>query len=55
MDHICISGIEPSSVIPSQNKYCKILKSDAKIMTKQVEANKKGWCNKALNYNFNTF
>ena len=30
MDHVCISGIEPSSVILSQRKKLKKLKNNAK-------------------------
>ena len=40
-----ISGTEPSSVISSQTKQFKKMKSDAPKVPKQAKA-KKGWCNK---------
>ena len=54
MDHMRISGTEPSSVIVSQTKKFKKLKSDALKVTKQFEAKWDGVI-KPQNYNFNQF
>ena len=48
MDHMRMSGTEPSSIIISQTK----LKSDAQNMPKQAEANRDSIIN-PQNYNFN--
>ena len=45
---------EPSSVILSQTKYFKKLKSDAQKVPKEVQANRDGVIN-PKNYNFNKF
>ena len=37
MDHMRISGTEPSSVIPSQTKYFEKVKSDAKKCQNKVK------------------
>ena len=42
MDHTCVSGIKPSSVILTQTKYYRTLKRDAKILSKQVETKRSG-------------
>ena len=52
MDHMRISGIEPSSVILSQRKLLKNLKNNAKKIPKEDKAN--GLIN-PQNYNFNQF
>ena len=49
-----ISGTEPSSVILSQTKWFKKLKSDAEIVPKQTKAKWNGVINKQ-NYFFNHF
>ena len=49
-----ISGTEPSSVIFSQTKYFKKLKSDAKNCQKQAKAKRDGVIN-PQNYNFTQF
>ena len=54
MDHIRNSGTEPSSVILSQTKQFKKLKSDAPKVLKQVKAKRDGVIN-PQNYNFNKF
>ena len=45
MDHMRISGTEPSSVILSQTKKFKKLKSDAQKVSKQVKAKRDGVIN----------
>ena len=52
MDHMRISGTEPSSVILSQTKYFKKMKSDASKVPKQAQAIRDGVIN-PQNYNFN--
>ena len=42
MDNMCISGIEPSSVILSQTKWFQKLTSDAVKVPKQTEAKRDG-------------
>ena len=54
MDHMRISGTEPSSVILSQTKQFKKLQSDAKRMPKQAKAIRNGVIN-PQNYNFSQF
>ena len=54
MDHMRISGTEPSSVILSQTKYFKKLKNDAQKLPKQAKAKKDGVIN-PQNYSFNQF
>ena len=54
MDHMRISGTEPSSVILSQRKQFKKLKSDAQIVPKQAKAKRDGVIN-PQNYNLNQF
>ena len=54
MDHMRISGNEPPSVILSQRKKLKKLKSVAKKVPKQAKAKKDGAINPE-NYNFNQF
>ena len=54
MDHMRISGTEPSSVILSQKKYCQKLKRDVPNVSKQAEAKRDGVIN-PQNYNFNKF
>ena len=54
MDHMRISGTEPSSVILSQTKYLKKLKNDAQKLPKQDKAKRDGVIN-PQNYNFNQF
>ena len=54
MDHIRISGTEPSLVILSQTKQFKKLKSDAKNVQKQAKPKRDGVIN-TQNYNFNQF
>ena len=54
MDHMRISGTEPSSVILSQTKYFQKLKTYARKVPKQAEANRDGVKN-PLNYNFSQF
>ena len=46
MDHMRISGTEPSSVILSQTKKFKKLQSDGQKVPKQAIKSQKGWCNK---------
>ena len=52
MDHMRISGTEPSSVILSKTNYFKKLKSDTENVPKQTEAKRDGVMN-PKNYNFN--
>ena len=54
MDHMRISGTEPSSVILSQTKYFKKLKNDAQKLPKQAKAKRDGVIN-PQNYSFNQF
>ena len=54
MDHMCISGTEPSSVILSQTMKFKMLKSDAPKVTKQAKAKRDGVIS-PQNNNFNQF
>ena len=49
-----ISGTEPSSVILSETKQFKKLKSDAQKVPKQAKAYRDGAI-KPQNYNFNQF
>ena len=42
MDGVHISGIGPSSLILNQTKYCEMVKCNALIIPKQVEAKKDG-------------
>ena len=49
-----ISGTEPSSLILSQTKLSKKLKSDAQKVQNQAEAKRDGVIN-SQNYNFNQF
>ena len=51
MDHMRISGTEPSSVILSQKMKFKKLKSDDRKVPKQAEAKRDGVIN-PQNYNF---
>ena len=52
MDHMRISGTEPSSVILSQTKYLKNVKNDAQKLPKQAKAKRDGVIN-PQHYNFN--
>ena len=54
MDHMRISGTEPSSVILSQTCSIKKLKSNDQKVPKQAEAKRDGVIN-SQNYNFNQF
>ena len=54
MDHMRISGIEPSSVIISQTKLFQKLKDDGQKVPKQTKAKRGGVLN-LQNYNFNQF
>ena len=54
MDHMRISGTEPSSVILSQTMKFKKLKSDDPKVPKQAEAKRDGVIN-PQNYNFKQF
>ena len=54
MDHMRISGTEPSSVILSQTVKFKKLKSDDQKLPKQAEAKKDGVIN-PQNYNLKQF
>ena len=54
MDHMRISGTEPSSVILSLTKYFKNVKNDAKKLPKQAKAKKDGVIN-PQHYNFIQF
>ena len=49
-----ISGTEPSSVILTQTKKFKKLKTDAQYLPKQARAKRDGVIN-PQNYNFNQF
>ena len=54
MDHMRISGTEPSSVILSHTMKFKKLKSDDPKVPKQAEAKRDGVIN-PQNYNFKQF
>ena len=54
MDNMRISGTEPSSVILSQTKLYRKMKSDALNLPKQAKAKRDGVIN-PQNYNFNQF
>ena len=54
MDHMRISGTQPSSVILSQTVKFKKLKSDDQKLPKQAEAKRDGVIN-PQNYNFKQF
>ena len=54
MDHMHISGIEPSSVILSQRKYLKRLKNNVPKVPKEAKAKRDGVIN-PQNYNFYQF
>ena len=54
MDHMRISGTEPSSVILTQTMKFKKLKSDYLNVPKQAEAKRDGVIN-PQNYNFSQF
>ena len=54
MDHLHISGTEPSSVILSQTWCIKKLKSNDQKVPKQAKAKRDGVINQQ-NYNFNEF
>ena len=54
MDHMRISGIEPSSVILSQRKYLKRLKNNVPNVPKEAKAKRDGVIN-PQNYNFYQF
>ena len=54
MDHMRISGTEPSSVILSQTMKFKNMKRDDPKVPKQAEAKRDGVIN-PQNYNFNQF
>ena len=54
MDHMRISGTEPSSVILGQTVKFKKLKSDDQTLPKQTEAKRDGVIN-PQNYNFKQF
>ena len=47
-----ISATEPSSVILSQTKFFKKLKSDALKLPKQAKLSLRGWCNKPTKLQF---
>ena len=51
MDHMRISGTEPSSVILNQTMKFKKLKSDDPKVSKQAKP-KRGWCNKPTKLQF---
>ena len=55
MDHMCILGTEPSSVILSQTKYFKKLKNDAHKLPKQAKDKRDGVItpNITISINFN--
>ena len=56
MDHVRISGTEPSSVILSRTMLFKKLKSDGPNVPKQAEAKMNGvHVINPKNYNFNQF
>ena len=48
MDHMRISGIEPSSVIIIQTKYRRNLKWDGEITSKTLQAKRDGAYNKPI-------
>ena len=50
MDHMRISGNEPSSVILSQNKVVSNVKMISQ--TCQIKLSQKGWCNKPTKLQF---
>ena len=54
MDHLHISGTEPSSVILSQTCCIKKLKSNDRKLPKQAEVKRDGVIN-PQNYNLNEF
>ena len=54
LDHMRISGTEPSSVILGLTKYFEKLKTDITKVLKQTEAKRGGVIN-PQNYNFNKF
>ena len=54
MDHMRISGIEPSSVILSQRKLLKKLKNNVPKVPKEAKAKRYGVIN-PQNYNFYQF
>ena len=54
MDHMRMSGTEPSSVILDQTMKFKKLKSDDPKVPKQAKAKRDGVIN-PQNYNFNQF
>ena len=54
MDHMRISGTEPSSVILSPKRYFQKLKRNIPNVPKQAEAKKDGVIN-LQNYNFKPF
>ena len=54
MDHMRISGTEPSSVILAKKGIFKRLQRDAQNVPKQVEAKRDGVIN-PKNYNFKQF
>ena len=54
MDHMRISGIEPSSVILSQRKSLKRLKNNVRKVPKKAKAKRDGVIN-PQNYNFSQF
>ena len=54
MDHMRISGTEPSSLILSQTEEFQRLKIDAPKVPKQAEAKRDGVIN-PQNYNFSQF
>ena len=54
MDHMRISGIEPSSVILSQRNELKRLKNDVTKVPKEAKAKRDGVLN-PQNYNFYPF
>ena len=54
MDHMRISGTEPSSVILRQTKLFKKMKIDVEKVSKQAKAKRDGEINQQ-NYNLNQF
>ena len=52
MDHMRILVTEPSSVILSQTKKFKKMKSDAPKVPKQAKAKRDRWCNKPTKLQF---
>ena len=53
MDHMRISGTEPSSMILSQTKYFKNLKNDAQKLPKQAKAKRNGVITHKITISFN--